>query len=102
MDANKPLARDAMDQVDKVHETMSSALAIIDCVRVLAALERTPRQPDAEMATGLGSAWGHCTADDSIPQALYHAMGLISKIGQSAEEAWHELAAALEARHVQN
>jgi hypothetical protein len=101
MDANKPLSRDAMDQVDKVHETMSAAIAILDCVTVLTSLERTPCQEDAEMATGHGFAWGYCTSDDSIPLALHHAKGLVQQIGESAKEALHELSEIRRGGHVQ-
>lgn len=99
MEENKTAAMDTMDRLDKVHEATNAAFAIIDCARVLIALERAPRQPDAEMATGHGYAWGNCTNDDSIPLSLYHAMGLVREIGQSAEEALGELASIRRTHH---
>lgn len=68
--------------IDAINENLSAAIAIVDCVRVLTALERAPCPPlnEGGMNVGEGYAGGVVVRDDSMPDALYHAMQLMKSI----------------------
>ena len=71
-----------LDERDFIETNLSSARAIIDCVRVLTALERTQRS-DGDVVTGGGYAAGYIARDNSIPLALTHAITLIDQVNKS-------------------
>jgi hypothetical protein len=68
---------------DQIYENLGSALAIIDCVRVLSALDRSTVCSD-DLASGDGFANGHKVRDSSMPNALQHAMTLIEHATEGA------------------
>ena len=74
-----------LDRADAANSNTEAALAIIDCVRVLCALERAPDMVDAELSTGHGYALGNITRDSSMSTSLYHAMGLVEKVNDAAQ-----------------
>lgn len=80
-----------LDAEDSFNQDAVAALAIMDCVRVLCALERTPNVHDTELATGQGFASGECVSDSSMPDALYHAMSLVRRMHQAGGSAMQEV-----------
>ncbi len=75
------------DLNDEINEKYSAALAIVDCVRVLTALERTPilDVPEGVLNTGAGVASGFSVCDASMPDALYQAMRLMQEMKTAAD-----------------
>lgn len=76
--------------INNIHGNLQAAIAIIDCVSVVAALERTRRQSEApgtdgEMQTGDGFAGGYTVSDDSMPTALLHASKLLELVRKDAD-----------------
>jgi hypothetical protein len=65
-----------VDRQDLIDEKLVAATAIIDCVRVLTALERSES----------GFADGHRIRDKSMPVALAHAMELLGEVQTMSEE----------------
>jgi hypothetical protein len=63
---------------DSVTEKLTTAVAIVDCIRILTALERMP-SPASSHDNGAGFANGNRLRDDSMPIALHHAMTLIDE-----------------------
>ena len=82
MDNKKRItALDLCDHSDAITAALTSAVAIMDCVRVLTALASLPEQHDISKeigVTGGGYVCGVCVRDATLPQALYHAIELIS------------------------
>jgi hypothetical protein len=78
---------DALDQINVINENLTTVAAMIDCVRVLSALERTVRaaREDDSLALGDGFAGGHTLHDDSMPAVLHHAMGLLHGANKAAD-----------------
>lgn len=74
-----------LDEQDSIETNLSSARAILDCVRVLTALERTQRSDDSAI-TGGGYAAGYIARDTSVPLALTHAMALIDQAHKTANQ----------------
>lgn len=80
-----------LDREDAFSQDAVAALAIMDCVRVLCALERTPNAPGAQLANGHGFASGECVTDGSMPAALHHAMQLVRQMQETGEVVMQEL-----------
>jgi hypothetical protein len=76
-----PLHMAVVERKASITVQLGTALAIIDCIRVLTSLERMS-VPEKYPDSGDGFANGNCTRDDSMPLALNHAMELI----QSAQD----------------
>lgn len=72
---------DVQNCFDVAIEQTRAALAIIDAVRVLCALERSPEHhdthPDHNIKTGGGFAHGLRLYNDTLPTMLSHAHGLV-------------------------
>ena len=68
-------------------------IAILDCARVLSALERMRSRMDPEtgMISGEGSADGHLIRDDSLPDLLYHGTKLLDKLRKRSSEVLREV-----------
>lgn len=81
----------AVDLQDQIHEALEAASAIVDCVRVLASLERSQSIPkehrNGALALGNGFAGGSTVRDASLPDALFHAMGLIDRAKELSDQA---------------
>lgn len=68
-----------LDIQDEIDSNFDAAIAIIDCVSVLTALERVGHQEEVKLALGDGYANGHVARNDSMPVALYHATVLLQR-----------------------
>lgn len=83
-------SKSALDLRDEINETLAAAAAIVDCVRVLTALEGTPPIPEESrqgtLALGAGHAQGMKVRDASMPGALWHAMELIGRAQKLSEQ----------------
>lgn len=79
------IAGDVVNAQDRIAEDLSAAAAIIDCVRILTALEREPIQA-GDHSIGDGYVGGITARDTSIPLALHHALGLIAHAGSLANK----------------
>jgi hypothetical protein len=74
-----------LQRQDAINDGLSSAVAIIDCVRVLSQLERSAAF-DLDSFSGQGSVNGLKVRDGSMPLALYHAMSLIGSAQASSQK----------------
>ena len=90
-----PLISELLDREDAFDADATAALAILDCVRVLCALERAAATDSCALATGHGYASGECVRDASIPAALYHAMGLVEQMRDTGTNVMAELKASI-------
>ncbi len=80
-----------LDREDTFNQDAVAALAILNCVRVLCALERTPALRGADLMPGHGYAAGECTSDSSMPAALHHAMQLVRHMQDTGGAAMQEV-----------
>lgn len=90
-----PLISELLDREDAFDANATAALAILDCVRVLCALERATAIDSGDLTTGRGYASGECVRDASIPAALYHAFGLVERMRDTGSQAMAELKVAI-------
>jgi hypothetical protein len=78
-----------IERQDAIAENLTTATAIIDCVRVLTSLERMPSPPNSH-DNGGGYANGDRVRDGSMALALYHAMNLISSAREASEDVFKQ------------
>jgi hypothetical protein len=80
-----PVAQAAINEVENqygvIREQLRAVEAILDAAEVLSALERAPAHHDTHPSHGIftGGAYAHgrrC-ADDTLPNLLLHAQGLV-------------------------
>ena len=78
--------RDDIDRADRLNANLRIVTAIIDCAKVLSALERAPINREiGELLTGDGFAAGHQLRSGSLPDLLAHGLDLMRQIEQDAE-----------------
>ena len=76
-----------LDLQDKINANFSAAIAIIDCVKVLCALDHSAASSSENgFATGQGMANGYEVVSDSMPAALYHAVELLRETRNLVEK----------------
>lgn len=79
-----------IDRQDSITEKLSTASAIIDCIRMLTAMERMPKSGGGR-ENGEGYANGHRLRDESAPLALFHAMELVDGAKEASEALFRDL-----------
>jgi hypothetical protein len=83
---SKRRRHDDLDRSDRLTANLRVVTAILDCTKVLSALERAPVNREiGELLTGDGFAAGHQLRGGSLPDLLAHGLDLVRQIEQDAD-----------------
>jgi hypothetical protein len=90
MAKNDSTVAEIINCFDVLTHDLATARAILDCAKVLVALERAPTslptsQPSNAGAIGAGFAGGYTLSDKSLPELLHHGMTLIDLAHNEAD-----------------